>query len=285
MIRPLLRPVGPLPASAYWIRRSIVLVALGLLVWWVAALLVPDGPDRSAAAGTPTPTPTPTATPPAVITDPRGGAGGMQRQAGEDGSSGQGGSAAGQGGSGESGQGEDAQRGDGEGGQGGSWRTSPPAAGTGSGSTQRPGATTTPKAETPPPPGPPARPVACDPGRLEVKTDIARSPVAAGQPVAVTVRLRNDASAACQLAISAKTLRVRVTSGSDQIWDTSDCSAVPEAPLVLGPREQRDLTIRWPGVRSREGCPSGQPAALPGYYAATASVGGVTASPARFRLS
>ena len=274
MMRPLLRPVGPLPATAYWIRRTIVLVALGLFIWWAVALLVHDGPDRSAAAGLLTPTPTPT--PPAVIADPQGGAGAMERLgAGQGDGSGQGSG---------SGQEKDAQRG-GTGGQGGSGRTSPPSTGTDSGSTARPGATATPKVRTPRTPSPPARPVACDPGRLGVEADIARSPVPAGQPVAVTLRLRNGASAACQLAISVKTLRVEVTSGNDQIWDTSDCAAVPDAPLVLGPREQRELTIRWPGVRSREGCPDGQPAALPGYYAATASVGGVTTSPARFRLT
>jgi hypothetical protein len=278
MMRPLLRPVGPLPASAYWIRRSIVLVALGLFIWWVVALLVPDGPDRSAAAGLPTPTPTPTA--PAVIADPDGGAGAMQRP----GASQRDGSGQGSGSGDSFGEEEDAQRG-GTGGQGGSARTSPPATGTNSSRTERSTATATPKVRTPRTPSPPVRPAACDPGRLGVEAEIAKSPVAAGQPVAVTLRLRNGASAACQLAISAKTLRVEVTSGNDQIWDTADCSAVPDAPLVLGPREQRELTIRWPGVRSREGCPGGQPAALPGYYAATASVGGVTASPARFRLT
>ncbi len=111
-----------------------------------------------------------------------------------------------------------------------------------------------------------------------------RSPVKAGKPVVVTVRLLNSGSDSCRLTIDYTTLRVLVTSGSDHIWDTADCRGLPEVPVVLKAKEQRNLAVRWPGVRSRAGCPSGQPAAKPGYYAAEVTVGGVGPVRTRFQL-
>jgi hypothetical protein len=58
---PLLRPVGPLPASVYWVRRALVLGAIGLATWMVVSVL-PFGKGDSDAAP---PAATPTAQPPA----------------------------------------------------------------------------------------------------------------------------------------------------------------------------------------------------------------------------
>ncbi|MFD2083050.1 hypothetical protein SAMN05421678_103347 [Actinopolymorpha cephalotaxi] len=247
MIRPLLRPVGPLPASAYWLRRGVLLAVVVLLVWALVAFITPDGPGRGNAQGAPTDSPTPTQGP-TIGPNSADDSGAVRRS---------------------------------------------PAA------TVRPSGTSSPSPTTSPKPSKtPAREAspkttprksaglaACDPGWLGVKAEVTRSPVEAGKPVVVTVRLLNSGSDPCRLTIDSKSLRVLVTSGSDHIWDTADCRGLPEVPVVLKAKEQRNLAVRWPGVRSRAGCPSGQPAAKPGYYTADVTVGGVGPVTARFRLS
>jgi hypothetical protein len=250
MIRPLLRPVGPLPASAYWLRRGVLLAVVVVLVWALVAFLTPDGPGRGNAQGAPTTSPTPTRGP---TIEPTSGAGKGGRAAGSPTPTGS-----------------------------PSRTTSPsPTPST----SPKPSRTPTGKPSQKATPGKSAQPAACEPGWLGVKAEVTRSPVEAGKPVVVTVRLLNSGSNPCRLTIDSKTLRVLVTSGSDHIWDTADCRGLPEVPVVLKATEQRNLAVRWPGVRSRAGCPSGQPAAKPGYYAAEVTVGGVGPVSTRFRLS
>lgn len=251
MIRPLLRPVGPLPASAYWLRRGVLLAVVVLLVWALVAFFTPDGPGRGNAqgAGAPTDSPTPSQGPTIGPTsaDDDGPVGRSPASTVKP-----------------------------------SRTSSPsPTASTSPKPSKTPAREASPKAT----PGKSAGPAACEPGWLGVKAEVTRSPVEAGKPVVVTVRLLNSGSDPCRLTIDSKTLRVLVSSGSDHIWDTADCRGLPEVPVVLKAKEQRNLAVRWPGVRSRSGCPSGQPAAKPGYYTADVTVGGVGPVSARFRLS
>lgn len=250
MIRPLLRPVGPLPASAYWLRRGVLLAVVVALVWALVALFTPDGPSRGTAQGAPTPSPTPSqgrTIEPTSGADKGGPVGRTPVSTGKP-----------------------------------SETPSPsPTASASPEPSRTPTGSPSPKAT----PGKSAGPAACEPGRLGVRAEVTQSPVEAGKPVVFTVRLLNSGSDPCQLTIDSKTLRVLVTSGSDHIWDTADCQGLPEVPVVLKAKEQRNLAVHWPGVRSREGCPSEQPAAKPGYYAADVTVGGVGPVRTRFRLS
>ncbi len=69
----LLHPVGPLPAGAYWFRRTVIAVVVLLLVVGGSVWLLGGGSSKDAAGnhpsssttptGTPTTTPTPTPTP------------------------------------------------------------------------------------------------------------------------------------------------------------------------------------------------------------------------------
>ena len=243
MIRPLLRPVGPLPASAYWLRRGVLLAVVVLLVWALVAFLTPDGPGRGNAQGAPTTSPAPSQGP---TIEPTSGA--------------------------------DSPTPTGRPSETASPSPTPT-------TSPKPSRTPTGKPSPKATPGKSAQPAACEPGWLGVKAEVTRSPVEAGKPVVVTVRLLNSGSDSCRLTIDSTTLRVLVTSGSDHIWDTADCRGLPEVPVVLKAKEQRNLAVRWPGVRSRAGCPSGQPAAKPGYYAAEVTVGGVGPVRTRFQLS
>jgi hypothetical protein len=90
---PLLRPVGPLPASVYWVRRALVLALIGLATWLVLSVLpfgkpgsgdaappatpatpaTPAAPERpvSTSAATPTPKATPSAAKPKPKSTPK----------------------------------------------------------------------------------------------------------------------------------------------------------------------------------------------------------------------
>jgi hypothetical protein len=131
----------------------------------------------------------------------------------------------------------------------------------------------------------PAGRVDCSTGDLEVTARVDDDEVPAGEPVPVVVEVRSRGSEPCGLRVDASSFRVHITSGSDLIWDTADCpSVVPETRLTLDGETPSRLTVTWPGARSSEGCPTDTPKALPGYYAAHASVGGVTSAAERFRL-
>ena len=47
-MRTLLRPVGSLPATVYWVRRILALVLVVLLLWTLGALVL-SGPDADPA--------------------------------------------------------------------------------------------------------------------------------------------------------------------------------------------------------------------------------------------
>ncbi|MEQ4208013.1 hypothetical protein ABN028_13630 [Actinopolymorpha sp. B17G11] len=134
---------------------------------------------------------------------------------------------------------------------------------------------------------PVASPSACPASWLEVRTDAAKDgPAMAGSEVDVVVEIVNDGADPCVLTVDAESFQVQVTSGNDLIWDTSHCpSVVPSGTFTLGPAKAQRVAIAWPGMRSREGCPSGQPKALPGYYAAGASVHGRASATDRFQLT
>lgn len=53
---PLLRPVGPLPASVYWVRRALALALIGLATWLLISVL-PFGKTGSGDAAPPPTTP------------------------------------------------------------------------------------------------------------------------------------------------------------------------------------------------------------------------------------
>ncbi|MBM7791337.1 hypothetical protein [Tenggerimyces flavus] len=65
---PLLRPVGPLPASVYWVRRALALALVGLATWLLISVLPFGAPGSGDAAP---PAPTPGADRPVTTTSPR----------------------------------------------------------------------------------------------------------------------------------------------------------------------------------------------------------------------
>jgi hypothetical protein len=79
----------------------------------------------------------------------------------------------------------------------------------------------------------------------------------------------------CKATVNADKLTVTVTSGTDQIWSTSQCDkAIQTATLVVAKGKQSAVTVPWNGHRSRPGCLPGQPIAKPGTYVVKAEYDG-----------
>jgi hypothetical protein len=264
-MRALLRPVGPLPASVYWVRRLVLLAVVGLVIYLVVGLLRPDEPERSAS-----PRSSPSRTPAALITptnEPTGGVVSRPKRSGGAGASGSGDQP--------TAQEQGAARGSNAKGSG--------------------PAPTSPEETSPEETGPAndkatkgsaGQPEPCWSDQIRVAMEVEDDSVAAGQPLAITLNLDQTASAPCRLTIGPDTLRLRITSGSDLIWDSEQCpAALPRGPVVLEPGRTSSLVVTWPGRRSAHGCPSDTAPALPGYYHAWATVADVDHGSVRFRLT
>ena len=75
----------------------------------------------------------------------------------------------------------------------------------------------------------------------------------------------------CKAAIDPTLLSLTITSGTDQIWSTTQCEqTVPRATFLVAKGKQSTSTVAWDGRRSGPGCLPGQPLAKPGTYVAKA---------------
>jgi hypothetical protein len=83
---------------------------------------------------------------------------------------------------------------------------------------------------------------------------------------------------ACTWRVSAQTVVLKITSGSDRIWSSQDCKgSIPTTDVVVRPAGEKvaKVDVTWSGRRSRNGCAKGTAWADPGYYhVTTASLGG-----------
>jgi hypothetical protein len=90
----------------------------------------------------------------------------------------------------------------------------------------------------------------------------------------LTLTVKNTGTAPCRRALGPSAVELLITSGSDRIWSSDDCSPGGAAgEVVLQPGGTQAATVTWPGTRSAPGCPSARPAAQPGTYRITARVG------------
>lgn len=97
----------------------------------------------------------------------------------------------------------------------------------------------------------------------------------AGGPVVFTMTLTTQTSPACTWDVSARSLAVKVTSGSDRIWSSQDCvGAVPKQVVVVRKDHPVTVAVGWNGQRSDADCTRTTAWAEPGfYYVVSASFG------------
>lgn len=98
----------------------------------------------------------------------------------------------------------------------------------------------------------------------------------AGRDISVRLLLQTAEAEACLWTASEETLTLKITSGSDNIWYSSECAkAMPNESVVLRNDQPTRVRMAWDARRSDEGCTKERKWALPGtYHLEAAALGG-----------
>ena len=97
-------------------------------------------------------------------------------------------------------------------------------------------------------------PVACDPSALS-KTVNGPESVGVGAGATFSVSLVNNGSVPCLLDAGSQAVGVRVSSGSQQVWDSVTCPVGQvERPLLLPPGQAADVSVTWNGNVATSDC-------------------------------
>jgi len=116
----------------------------------------------------------------------------------------------------------------------------------------------------------PVTPVAMPSGPCAA-SDIAITPSVpkpiAGDDITLVLDVSSLNTPACTWALSGKTMALKITSGNDLIWTSSECPrAVPDEDLTVRQTEPTRVKLTWDARRSEPGCPFRTEWALPGTY-------------------
>lgn len=118
-----------------------------------------------------------------------------------------------------------------------------------------------------------------------VATPSVKGTAYAGHPVVFTMTLATRVSEACTWDVSSRTMAVKVTSGSDRIWSTQECSgAVPKQSVVVRRDHPTTVAVGWNGQRSDTDCTRSTAWAEPGYYHVVAASFGADPIDVQFEL-
>jgi hypothetical protein len=118
-----------------------------------------------------------------------------------------------------------------------------------------------------------------------VVTPSVRGVAYAGKPVVFAMALTTKVSPACDWDVTAESLAVRITSGTDRVWSTQDCvGAIPRQSVVVRKDQPASVTVVWNGQRSDAECTRTPPWAEPGYYHVVAAAFGADPTDVQFPL-
>ncbi|HEX6871294.1 MAG TPA: hypothetical protein VF163_09380 [Micromonosporaceae bacterium] len=125
---------------------------------------------------------------------------------------------------------------------------------------------------------------------MELTASAASAEVPLGQPVEVTITIKNISNRTCKRDIGAdvQELYLLDVDGRTKIWSTDDCSPNRGTNLSsFSPGRQVSYTLTWNGRRSRTGtgainCQA--PAPQPAVYQLVARLGAKTSAPFALRL-
>jgi len=116
-------------------------------------------------------------------------------------------------------------------------------------------------------------------------TPSVRGAAYAGKPVVFAMTLTTKVSPACDWDVTAESLVVRITSGSDRVWSTQDCfGAVPRQSVVVRKDHPVSVTVAWNGQRSDAECTRTTAWVEPGYYHVVAAAFGADPTDVQFPL-
>jgi hypothetical protein len=89
----------------------------------------------------------------------------------------------------------------------------------------------------------------------------------AGSDIKLALDISSLETPACTWTLSGKTMALKITSGNDLIWTTSECpKAIPAEDLTIRQAEPTRVKLTWDARRSEPGCPVRTEWALPGTY-------------------
>jgi len=89
----------------------------------------------------------------------------------------------------------------------------------------------------------------------------------AGRDISLVLDVSSLNTPACTWSLSAKTIALKITSGSDLIWTTTQCArTIPTQDLVVRQSQPTRVRLTWDAQRSAPGCPARSVWALPGTY-------------------
>lgn len=113
-------------------------------------------------------------------------------------------------------------------------------------------------------------PVLAEPEGECADRDIAVTPTArktvGGSPVTFVLELRTILTPACTWEVSPQTLTVKITSGDDDIWFSTQCPrAIPREHVVIRNNVSTEVEVTWSAKRVDEDCRLTD-WALPGWY-------------------
>ena len=152
---------------------------------------------------------------------------------------------------------------------------------------QLPQGTRKPRKSRPPKPSP--TPLAqpdgpCTPSDVVVTPEV-RDPIGGGD-VVIALLLRTEVSPACIFEVSARSVTVTMTSGSDFIWASRQCpAAVPTTDLVVRKDVATYVYVTWNAKRSDATCSRLTEWALPGWYHVRVAVLGGEPADEQFELA
>ncbi|GAA1151506.1 hypothetical protein GCM10009664_19300 [Kitasatospora gansuensis] len=271
--------MGPLPASIYWRRRVVVLVAvaalLALVLWLVTG---PGGDGKSGQGKVAQPAPAQSITPgadptgPAITTRP-GGSGGSTATGGVSGSGG----------------GEVSLTTGGTGASGTSGTSG--TAGTSAGGTTGGAGGTTGGGSTPPPVNTAevmALPV-CTASQVSLELAGSQDAYKAKDKPRLSLTVRNTSTGTCRVNLgrTASTVAVTLAESNERVWSSGDCPTDRQDTWVqLGAGSGLTETFTWERGRSKPQCatPDTTPAPI-GRYLVQATLNGPAGGPVSARTS
>lgn len=130
----------------------------------------------------------------------------------------------------------------------------------------------------------------CAAGEIEVTPLTDRESYAAGETPQLSLRVENVGTAACQAQLGTGLMSFKITSGSDEVWRSTDCQVSPDQrAVILEPGTPLDTEpIVWDRTRSSpETCDvSRDPVVSDGatYHLQAAAAGVASTETARFLL-
>jgi hypothetical protein len=130
-------------------------------------------------------------------------------------------------------------------------------------------------------------PVSSGPCRTDdiVATPTIKNTAYAGKPVVFAMNLTTRSTEACDFDVSARSLVIKITSGSDRVWSTQDChGAVPKESVVVRKDTPATVDVAWSGQRSDKDCTRSTSWAEPGWYHAVAAAFGSAPVDEQFNL-